>query len=62
MKEIKDEKLIARLSEWERRREEIFLARESGLTFKEVGIKFNLTPERIRQICAKVRTENGRSN
>ncbi len=62
MKEIKDEKLIARLSEWERGREEIFLARESGLTFKEVGIKFNLTPERIRQICAKVRTENGRSN
>lgn len=32
---------------------EIFRLREEGMTFKEIGEKYSITDERVRQICLK---------
>ena len=33
---------------------EILRLREEGMTFKEIGKKYSITTERVRQICLKL--------
>lgn len=39
------------------RREKVFLLREKGMTFREIGIHFGFTTERARQLYMKAREE-----
>lgn len=50
----------------EGRPEEMFICRQLGMTFKAIGARYGVTPERVRQILKtrdrRVRCLEGRSN
>ena len=54
IQEWRSQKLRKRGNE---RRVRVFLLREKGMTFREIGIQFGFTPDRARQLYMKAREE-----